>query len=71
MSHKEQGAAHLLGPADAARLAGGRRAPSAFRAAADRGELRVAAITPTGRRLFEVGDVAAWLRSRGVEPNGE
>jgi hypothetical protein len=38
--------------------------PKGIVAAADRGDLRVAATTPTGRRLFAREDVLAFIRTR-------
>jgi hypothetical protein len=51
----------LLTPADCAKLAHGALTPAAFRAAAARGALRVAATTLSGHRLFSESDVAAYV----------
>jgi len=54
----------LLTPADAARLASGKLSPAAFKAAAARGRLRVAALTTRGIHLFEQQEVEAFLAER-------
>jgi hypothetical protein len=54
----------LVTPAEAAKLAGGRLTPAGFVAAAERGALPVAVRTPSGRRLFEVEAVRAFIAAR-------
>lgn len=55
-----------LTAADAARVARGELTPAAFRAAAARGRLRVAATTAGGVHLFSLADVEAYIAERAA-----
>lgn len=55
----------FLTPADAARIL--KVTPSAVRLIADRGELRIAATTESGIRLFERSDVKALAKKRAEQ----
>lgn len=63
-------ATQLLTAADASRVALGRLTPAAFRAAAARNRLRVAAITAGGVHLFERADVEHYLAERAAGRRG-
>lgn len=58
----ETAVAELLTPADAGRILD--LSPAGVRLAADDGRLPVAAMTPTGGRLFNRGDVERFRRER-------
>lgn len=57
-------AASYLTCSEAGRLAEPPLTPAAIRAAATRGQLRVAATTATGVRLFTQADVETYLHAR-------
>ena len=56
----------LLGTKDAAELLG--QSPDAVRAATKRGDIPVAAITPSGVRLLAKSAVEEYLRRRAEDP---
>jgi hypothetical protein len=60
----------LLTPSDCSRIAQGALTPAAFRAAAARGRLRIAAITVGGVHLFAQDDVERYIAEREQRRRG-